>query len=83
MHEDKRTQKITRPGPSGKVDVMGLLAAHTRQGHSRVREVSPTAPEAERFRRASATTSSPARQVYTDALPSYNGSDEDYVHERH
>jgi transposase-like protein len=76
MHQSVRARKITGTGGAGKVAVMGLLERH---GEVRARVV-PTRHKPVlqgEIRRHVALGST----VYTDELKSYEGLDEDYVHE--
>ncbi len=80
MHKDKRAEKITGTGGSGKVAVMGLLERHGPDGHSRVR----TTIVANRRRAVLSgqvrKNVTPGSRVYTDALPSYSDLSADFVH---
>lgn len=75
MHIGKRVQKIDGRGPVGKAVVMGLLERHgevraavvpTRRKHHLQAQVREHVAE--------------GSQVFTDALHSYDGLDQDYVH---
>jgi transposase-like protein len=81
MHQDKRAEKITGTGGSGKAAVMGLLERHGEDGHSRVKaKVVPNvrrktlAPEVRQHVEEGA-------EVFTDALRSYDDLDADYIHQ--
>jgi len=81
MHHKKRKAKITARGALGKAAVQGLLARNTERGHSTVRlSVVPDIKQ----RTLQGTVRDnvlPGGNVYTDALPSYDGLSEDYVHQ--
>ncbi len=76
MHKDKRAEKITGRGATGKAIVIGVLE---RGGKVRTKVIPDTKKK---------TVQDEVRQhveagtpVYTDALPSYVGLAPDYVHE--
>ena len=80
MHKDKREQKIKGTGGMGKVAVMGLLERHGPHGHSVVRAKvvdgrrrAHLDPEVRRHVESGS-------QVYSDALPSYDGLSDAYIH---
>ena len=80
MHSAKRERVITGTGGAGKVAVMGLLARHTKSGHSTVRlSVVQNRRKAELQAGVRDNVRSGAR-VYTDELLSYDGLENDYVH---
>lgn len=75
MHKDKRREKVTGRGPSGKVAVMGLLERH---GEVRTRVVPDTTSRTLQVEvRENVELGS---EVHTDALRSYRGLDPEYVH---
>ena len=76
MHKDKRAEKITGRGATGKAIVIGVLE---RGGKVRTKVIPDTKKktvQAEVRQHVEAGT-----PVYTDALPSYVGLAPDYVHE--
>jgi transposase-like protein len=80
MHKGRREQKIKGTGPLGKAAVMGLLERHGEPGHSRVRtkvvsdiKRKTLAPEVRK-------NVAPGSEVFTDALKSYQGLEDAYVH---
>jgi len=75
MHKDKRKQKISGTGGSGKVAVMGLLERH---GEVRTRVVPDTARRT--LQVEVRRNVEPGSEVHTDALRSYRGLDPDFVH---
>ena len=76
MHKDKREQKITGSGASGKVAVMGLLERH---GEVRTKVVPDT--KSRTLQVEIRENVEPGSEVYTDALRSYRGLDPEYVHQ--
>jgi len=80
MHREKRDRVIKGTGGMGKVAVMGLLARHSKDGHSKVRvsvvenrrKTALQAHVRENVRRGA--------HVYTDELLSYDGLSADYIH---
>ncbi len=81
MHKDKREQVIKGTGGLGKTAVMGLLERHGPDGHSVVKTKG-----VENVRRQTLSTEvreqvTPGREVFTDALKSYNDLSTDYVHQ--
>ena len=76
MHKGKRAEKIIGTGGVGKVAVMGLLQRH---GEVRVQVIDSTrrGPVQSHVRKQI----KPGATVYTDALSSYVGLDEDYMHQ--
>ena len=81
MHADKRAEKITGTGGTGKAAVMGLLERHGPDGHSRgkAKPVKNTrratlVPEVQQNVEAGA-------EVFTDALRSYDSLDAEYIHQ--
>ncbi len=75
MHKDKRKEKITGSGASGKVAVMGLLERH---GEVRTKVVPDTKTKTLQVEIREQVE--PGSEVYTDALRSYRGLDPEYVH---
>jgi len=81
MHIDKQRKRGRGTGGVGKAIVMGLLARHSKTGASKV-----TVKHVPNARRVTVQQEvrdhvEPGSKVYTDALPSYNGLNRDYVHE--
>jgi len=81
MHKGKREQKIKARGPLGKAAVMGLLERHGPDGHSRVR-VKPV-PNIRRKTLSPEVRQhvEPGAALFTDALASYDGLRDSYVHQ--
>jgi transposase-like protein len=75
MHKDKREQKISGRGASGKIAVMGLLERH---GEARTRVVPDT--KRRTLQVEVRENVEPGSEVHTDALASYQGLDSEYVH---
>jgi len=80
MHKDRRAVRITGTGGKDKTAVMGLLERHSADKASRVKaHVVPTrrkrALQAEVRQHVEAGS-----EVFTDALPSYDGLAAEYVH---
>jgi transposase-like protein len=76
MHVGKRRQKITGTGASGKVAVMGLLQRH---GEVRLKVVGNTRRKT--LHGEIKEHVEPGSALFTDALKSYEGLDEGYVHQ--
>ncbi len=76
MHVDKQRKRGRGTGGVGKAIVMGLLQRH---GKVKVKHV----PNARRVTVQQEVRDhvEPGSKVYTDALPSYNGLNKDYIHE--
>jgi transposase-like protein len=75
MHKDKREQKVTGRGASGKVAVMGLLERHGKFKTQIVPDTSSRTLQVEVRENVE-----PGSEVHTDALASYRGLDAEYVH---
>ncbi len=80
MHKDKKAMKLSGTGGSGKAIVMGILERHGPGKSSKVR--AKVIPNARRTTleieiRNHVETGS---ELFTDALPSYNKLDGDFVH---
>lgn len=75
MHKDRRKEKVTGRGASGKVAVMGLLERH---GEVRTRVVPDT--KSRTLQVEVRENVEPGSEVHTDALRSYKGLDPEYVH---
>jgi len=79
MHKGKR--KVKGTGGAGKAIVMGLLERSDKRGHSKVRaKVLPNRKKAAVQEHLRANIYRGA-EVFTDALPSYNGIENEYVHQ--
>lgn len=97
MHKDKKAQKITGTGGSGKAIVMGLLERH---GIDKSQKVIDTLDNGKKSKKASRvrakvvpntqsetlqgevrTQVKAGSEVFTDALASYQGLDPEYVHQ--
>ncbi len=81
MHIDKQRKRGRGTGGVGKAIVMGLLARHSKTGASKVKV--KHVPNARRgtVQQEVRDHVEPGSNVYTDALPSYNGLNPDYIHE--
>jgi transposase-like protein len=75
MHKDKREQKISGTGTSGKVAVMGLLERHGKVKAQIVPDTKCRTLQVEVRENVE-----PGSEVHTDALASYRGLDAEYVH---
>jgi transposase-like protein len=81
MHKARRERVITGTGGSGKSIVMGLLERHTDTKASRVKaKVVPNAKRGTVQAEVRAHVE-PGSEVFTDALRSYTGLDDQYVHD--
>lgn len=81
MHKSKRDRVIKGRGPMSKVAVMGLLERHGKNGHSTVRTHVVDGRRKQHLEPKVRRTVAVGPSVYTDALKSYDGLSEDYVHE--
>jgi len=75
MHKDKRAQKITGTGTSGKVAVMGLLERHDKIKTQVVPDTKSRTLQVEVKENVK-----PGSEVHTDALQGYKGLDAEYIH---
>jgi transposase-like protein len=75
MHKDKREEKITGTGTSGKVAVMGLLERH---GEVRTKIVPDT--KSRTLKVEVKENVEPGSEVHTDTFQSYQGLDAEYIH---
>ena len=80
MHNSKRTRAIKGRGPMGKVAVMGLLERHGKYGHSTVRTHVVGGRRKKHLEPEVRRTVEGGSAVYTDALKSYDGLSDGYVH---
>jgi transposase-like protein len=76
MHKDRREKRIKGRGPAGKAVVIGLLQ---RRGEVRIKVV-PGAKK-KTVQTEVRDNVEPGSDVFTDALPSYEGLDPEYVHQ--
>lgn len=79
MHAHKRAEKIKGRGPMGKVAVLGMLERHG-EGRSRVRAMVVKGRKRKDLQPEVRATVQPGSEVHTDALASYNGLADEYVH---
>src|SRR5215212_3322298 len=75
MHKDKRAEKITGTGTSGKVAVMGLLERHGKIKTQIVPDTKSRTLQVEVKENVK-----PGSEVHTDALQGYKGLDAEYIH---
>ncbi len=80
MHRSKKERMIKGRGPVGKVAVMGLLERHGNDGTSRVRVAKISNNRKRTLQPKIREHVEPGAAVYTDALLSYDGLEDDYVH---
>src|SRR5438445_2756725 len=82
MHADKRRRLNVKRGRSvaGKVAVMGLLARHSKDGHSVVRVAVVPNVQKETLQANIRANVRRGSKVYTDFLLSYDGLQSDYTH---
>jgi transposase-like protein len=78
MHKGRR--KAKGRGPVGKAVVMGLLERHTEKGKSKVRTVVVDNTKRRTLKPIIQQHVQAGSNVYTDALRSYDGLDQDFVH---
>jgi len=76
MHLSERKRRITGTGTKDKTAVMGMLERGGKVRATVVPNRRRTALQAEVYKHVSAGTA-----LYSDALPSYNGLETDYVHQ--
>jgi transposase-like protein len=76
MHKDKREAKVKGRGASGKAIVMGILERH---GEVRAKVVPNTSREV--LHAEIREHVEPGAEVFTDALPAYDGLSPEYAHE--
>jgi transposase-like protein len=75
MHKNKREEKITGTGTSGKIAVMGLLERH---GEVRTKIVPDT--KSRTLKVEVRENVEPGSEVHTDTFQSYQGLDAEYIH---
>lgn len=81
MHKDRKNRIIKGTGGMGKVAVMGLLERHGKDGHSTVRANVVKGVGRKLLMAAVRANVANDASVFTDALASYNGLSENYVHQ--
>jgi transposase-like protein len=81
MHKGKRARVITGTGGMGKVAVMGLLQRHGKAGHSTVRASVVKNVGKKLLQAAIRANVAKDASIFTDALMSYDGLNEDYVYQ--
>jgi transposase-like protein len=81
MHKAKKARVITGTGGIGKIAVMGLLERHGKDGHSTVRTQIVNSTKKRLLQAAIRANVEKDATVFTDALASYEGLNEDYVHQ--
>lgn len=81
MHKDKRARVITGTGGVGKMAVMGLLERHGSGAKSRVRAKVVANRRKPTLQAEITEHVEPGSEVFTDALLSYEGIQDQYVHQ--
>lgn len=81
MHKGKRARVITGTGGMGKIAVQGLLERHGPDGHSVVRAHVVKSTKKALLQAAIRANVEKDASIFTDALKSYDGLNEDYVHQ--
>jgi transposase-like protein len=81
MHKHKRAEKITGTGGAGKTAVMGLLERHSDKGKSKVRACVVADRKGDTLKPIVREHVEAGSNVYTDALPAYNGLSAEFVHD--
>lgn len=81
MHKGRKARIITGTGGMGKVAVQGLLARHGSDGHSTVRAHVIKGIGKKLLQAAVRANVAKDASVFTDALASYEGLSQDYVHQ--
>jgi transposase-like protein len=81
MHKGRRERVIKGTGGMGKVAVMGLLERHGPDGHSTVRTHVVASTKKKLLQAAIRAEVAKDTSIFTDALKSYDGLNEDYVHQ--
>ena len=80
MHHSKRERMIKGRGPIGKAAVMGLLERHGDDRPSRVHVAHVPNTRKPNLQSRIREHVEPGAAVYTDALRSYDGLEDDYLH---
>jgi transposase-like protein len=81
MHKSRKARVIKGTGGMGKVAVMGLLARHGKYGHSTMRVGVVKSIGKKLLQAAVRANVQKDASVFTDALASYDGLNQDYVHQ--
>jgi len=81
MHKSRKARVIKGTGGMGKVAVMGLLARHGKDGHSTMRVGVVKSIGKKLLQAAVRANVQKDASVFTDALASYDGLNQDYVHQ--
>lgn len=81
MHKGKKARVISGTGGMGKVAVMGLLERHGPDGHSTVRANVVKGVGKKLLQAAIRANVTKDSSIFTDALKSYDGLSEGYVHQ--
>jgi transposase-like protein len=81
MHKGRRARVITGTGGAGKVAVMGLLERDARKAHSRVHVQVVRNTRKPNLQAKVRENVAPGASLFTDALKSYDGLGQSYVHE--
>lgn len=81
MHKGRKDRVITGTGGMGKVAVMALLSRHGKDGHSAARVNVVKGIGKKLLQAAVRANVEKDASVFTDALKSYDGLNEDYVHQ--
>ena len=81
MHVDKQRKRGRGTGGIGKAIVMGLLERHSKNKASVVKVKHIPNARRDTVQQEVRANVEPGSKVYTDALPSYNGLNKDYIHE--
>lgn len=81
MHKGRKARVITGTGGMGKVAVMGLLDRHGKDGHSTMRAGVVKSIGKKLLQAAVRANVEKDASIFTDALASYEGLNQDYVHQ--
>lgn len=81
MHKARKTRVIKGTGGMGKVAVMGLLERHGPDGHSTMRTKIVKSTKKRLLQAIIRSKVENDAMIFTDALASYDGLAEDYVHQ--
>jgi len=81
MHKSRKARVIKGTGGMGKVAVMGLLARHGKDGHSTMRVGVVKSIGKKLLQAAVRANVQKDASVFTDALASYDGLNQHYVHQ--
>ncbi len=80
MHWGKRQAKVKAPGAGHMTPVMGLLERGKKGNHSRVKLHVLKGTKKKELHRHIHENVNPGTEIHTDALPSYRGLNDDYIH---